>query len=99
MSDRDRPVADTDARSPSVVSVPPTIQHHLRDECRIMQGLAQACEHFGTDLPAEGPRTEELLFAVAAQWEKIYEILLRVSGQEPWPSEGQPWPNGARVLE
>ena len=89
----------TDQQNIPTVTVPPTIQRHLRDECRIMQGLAQACEHFGTDLPEEGPQTEELLFAVAAQWEKIYEILLRVSGQEPWPSEGEPWSNGARILE
>ena len=67
------------------ITVPPVIQHQLREECRIMQGLAQACEHFGTHLPEEGPRTEELLYAVAAQWERIYEILLRVTGQEPWP--------------
>ena len=81
------------------VTVPPAIQHHLCDECRIMHGLARSCEQFATHLPGHCPEVEELLFAVAAQWEKIYEILLRVSGQEPWPSEGQPWSNGARILE
>ena len=79
----------TDHPSTQPVTVPPAIQHQLREECRIMQGLARACEHFGTHLPEEGPRTEELLYAVAAQWERIYEILLRVTGQEPWPKKKQ----------
>jgi hypothetical protein len=69
------------------VSVPPAVQMRLRDECRIMQGLARACERFG-EHQKDAPETEELLYAVAAQWEKLYEILLWVSGQEPWPNSG-----------
>ena len=68
------------------VTVPPAVQHQLREECRIMQGLARACERFG-EHQKDAPETEELLYAVAAEWERIYEILLHVSGQEPWPKK------------
>ena len=82
----------------SPLTVPPAVQQRLREECRIMQGLAQACVHFGTHLPEDGSQSEELFYAVAAEWEKIYDILLWVSGQERWQNM-QPWSNGARILE
>lgn len=55
-------------------------QKRLRGDCRIMQGLARACELFAQNLREE-PETEELLYAVAAQWERMRERLLRLSGE------------------
>ena len=56
------------------------LQMQLQCDCRIMQGLARACELFAQQLREE-PETEELLYAVAAQWERMYERLLRLGGE------------------
>jgi hypothetical protein len=53
----------------------------LARDFRIMQALARACEHFAGNLPKE-PETEELLYGVATQWERIRERLLRMSDME-----------------
>ncbi|MBD3240888.1 MAG: hypothetical protein GF331_09905 [Chitinivibrionales bacterium] len=56
------------------------LRMQLQCDCRIMQGLARACRLFAQQLREE-PETEELLYAVAVQWERMRERLLRLSGE------------------
>jgi hypothetical protein len=54
-----------------------SLWEQLESHRRVMQSLARACVVFAERLERE-PWTEEVLYAVAVEWETLQELLLRV---------------------